>query len=293
MLDVIKEHKLDAKHGIDLKVVPLGSKNATHVAIQGKAVDMIVSDWIWVTRQRAENRDYTFAPYSNAAGTLMVSPKSGIKTLADLSGKKLGVAGGPVDKTWLLLRAYSQKMQNKDLSEIVKPSFAAPPLLNKMALRGDLDAVLNFWHYTTKLKASGFNPLLNISDVLKELGVERQIPVIGWVFSEDWADKNQNKVNGFIAASKEAQQLLIDSDDEWLRIKPKMKVKTDAMFTGLKSAFREGVPKCFDEGDKQAAAKTFAILAKLGGKKLVGKSTELSEGTFWKNYQSNACAKTK
>lgn len=293
VLDVIKEHKLDEKHGVDLKVIPLGSKNATHVAVQGKAVNMIVSDWIWVTRQRAENRDYTFVPYSNAAGTLMVSPQSGINTLADLSGKKLGVAGGSIDKTWLLLRAYSQKKLNKDLADIVKPSFAAPPLLNKMALRGDLDGVLNFWHYTAKLKASNFKPLVNMSEVLKELGVERQIPVIGWVFSEKWANENQSTVNGFIAAAQEAQQLLIKSDAEWLRLKPKMKAKTEVMFNTLKLAFREGVPTCFGDEEINAARKTFAILATLGGKKLVGKSTELSEGTFWNNDQSSACGSKK
>lgn len=293
VLDVIKHHEFDKKQGIDLKIVPLGSKNATHVAIQGGAVDMIVSDWIWVTRQRAEKHDYTFVPYSNAAGALMVSPDSGIKSLADLKGKKLGVAGGPIDKTWLLLRAYSQKKQGKDLSDFVEPSFAAPPLLNQLALRGDLDAALNFWHYTARLQASGFNKLVSFSDVLRELGVERPIPVIGWVFSEKWADSHADKVKAFVSASQDAKQLLLDSDEEWLRIKPKMKAKTDAMFTTLRDAFREGVPTCFGDAEKQAAKDTFAILAELGGKKLIGKSTELNDGTFWKQYESKACDVTK
>ena len=289
VLDVIKTHQLDKKHGVDLQVVPLGSKNATHVSIQGGAADMIVSDWIWVTRQRAENRDYTFVPYSAAVGTLMVSPDSGIHSLADLEGKKIGVAGGPVDKTWLLLRAYTQKKLGKDLSDWVQPNFAAPPLLNKLAIRGDLDGAVNFWHFSARLQAQGFKPLLSIPEVLTELGINQPIPVIGWVFSEQWAEKHSNIAHGFLKAVREAQNLLENSDEEWKRIRPKMKAKNDAIFETLKAAFLEGIPQCFGQDEKLAAKATFAILAELGGATLVGKSTQLSEGTFWNGYRDKSC----
>lgn len=293
VLDVIKHHEFDKKRGVNLKVVPLGSKNATHVAIQGGAADLIVSDWIWVTRQRAEKRDYTFVPYSNAVGSLMVNPESSINSLEQLKGKKIGVAGGSVDKSWLLLSAYVQKQIGEDLSEWVKPSYAAPPLLNQLALRGDLDGALNFWHYTARLQASGFKSLVSIPQVLNELGIERPIPVIGWVFSESWADENSSATQGFLEAVQDAQTLLAESDEEWLRIKPKMKAENELIFTTLKDAFRTGIPTCFGDAEKQAARSAFVILAKLGGEKLVGKSKELNQGTFWKNYQNIECSESQ
>ena len=130
-LDVIETHRFDEAHGIDMRIVELGSKRATAVALQGGGADIIVTDWIWVSRQRAEGRDYAFVPYSLAVGGLIVRPDAGIAELADLRGRQVGVAGGPVDKSWLLLQAYA-KQAGMDLSEAVEPTFGAPPLLNEL-----------------------------------------------------------------------------------------------------------------------------------------------------------------
>jgi len=149
-MDVIQTHKLAEQQGIELEVVPLASADASTVALQGGAVDVIVSDWVWVARQRAADFDYTLFPYSNAVGELLVNADSPIKTLADLKGKKLGVAGGASDKSWLLLRAFAQQTQKLDLQAETEPQYAAPPLLNELMQRGDLDAVLNFWNYAAR-----------------------------------------------------------------------------------------------------------------------------------------------
>ena len=173
-----------------------GSKRATSVALQGGGADVIVTDWIWVSRQRAEGRDYAFAPYSLSVGALMVRPDSGIAELADLTGRKVGIAGGPVDKSWLLLQAYA-KRGGLDLAAAVEPTFGAPPLLNELMQRGDLPAVLNFWHYNARLKAAGMKELLPAVEILPALGVERPIPLLGWVFNRSWANENRDAVAGF------------------------------------------------------------------------------------------------
>ena len=76
------------------------------IAFEGGEADVMVADWIWVARQRAAGKDYVFVPYSRAVGGLVVRDDSGIAALPDLAGKKIGIAGGPLDKSWLILRAY-------------------------------------------------------------------------------------------------------------------------------------------------------------------------------------------
>src|SRR3954468_10778759 len=123
---------LDQKHGFTLKPVVLADKDATSVALLSGDVDAIVTDWIWVAKQRSLGRDFTFVPFSRSVGALMVDPAKGYKKLGDLKGHSLGVAGGATDKSWVLLQAYAQKTENVDIAKTVDVQFAAPPMLNEL-----------------------------------------------------------------------------------------------------------------------------------------------------------------
>jgi len=288
-LELVRSQELAKKRGIDLQIVPLASGDASTIALQGNAVDMIVTDWIWVSRQRAESRQYTFAPFSNAVGSVMVKPDSNIKQLADLKDKKLGVAGGPSDKTWLLLRAYAQRKLGVDLTQFVQASYAAPPLLNELATRGQVDAVLNHWNYAARLEVLGMHSLISLPEILKGLDIDKPIPMLGWVFREDWAAANPAAVKNFLAASFEAKAMLANSDAPWQVIRPKMRAENETVFQALKMGFRAGIPVCTDQGSMSAVADTFKILADTGGEKLVGKSKTLTSGTFWSGFTLPEC----
>ncbi len=280
-LDVIKTQGLDRKEGFTLEVLGLASKNATSVALQAGEVDMIVTDWIWVSRQRAEGVDYTFVPFSTAAGALMVPAGSPVRGLADLKGRRLGIAGGPLDKSWLLLRALASRNPGFDADREIDKAFAAPPLLNQQVQAGRLDAVLNFWHFAARLEAVGFRRVMGVDDMVGALGIDGQIPLIGYVFDQAWAEANRERLLGFLAASRAAKEMLRRSDEEWLRLRPLMKAKDDAAFRALRDAYRGGIPERWGEAERSAAGKLFAILAAQGGEKLVGRSKTLQDGTFW------------
>ena len=281
LLDVIQQHHLAAAEGVDLQVTPLGSKNAVSVALQGGSADVIVNDWLWVARQRTEGRDYTFVPYSVAVGALMVRPDAHIKELADLSGRRLGVAGGPVDKSWLLLRAYAKKTIGADLKDVATPVFAAPPLLNQLMLRGELPATLNYWHYGARLQAAGMTPLITVKEMLTGLGITGPVPMVGWVFHEQWARDHPKALKGFLKAVDKAQQLLALSNTEWERLRPLMKAEDDATFVALRETYRAGIPVGDPAETAARAAQLFRVLAREGGPELVGTATELAPGTFW------------
>ena len=206
-LKLIQDLGLDEKNSFELEIVELASKNAAAVALQGGAVDLIVTDWFWVSRQRNEKRLFSFIPHSMAAGGMIASKKSKIKNDLDLKNKKIGVAGGQVDKGWLIFRAYYKKKYGSDLINLSRPIFGAPPLLNKKMQQNNFDAILTYWPYQAKLLTdSSFQKVININEILNELGIPDGIPVIGWVFRDDWGNSNNLVLDNFLKASDEAKK---------------------------------------------------------------------------------------
>ncbi len=283
-IDVVEYHDLAEREGIDLEVVPLSSTNALSVALQSGDIDMVVGDWIWVSRQRAVGREFTSFPYSLAVGSLLVRPKANIGSLEDLAGKRLGVAGGPVDKSWLLVRAYGRQVLGEDLADLVDPAFAAPPLLNELALKGDLPAVINYWHYAARLEAAGMEPLIDVSQILPKLGIEESVPLLVWIFDEEWAEDNRELVNGFLRATYAAKEILAKSEAEWKRLEPLIQAENEATLRALRASYRKGIPHEFGEAEIKAAKQVFEILAREGGAELVGSAKTLSPGTFWRDF---------
>ena len=100
------------------------------ISLLSNEVDMIVTDWVWVSRQRDAGTDFTLVPYSTSAGAIMVPENSKIKKMEDIKGHKIGIAGGSIDKSWILIRAYSLKILNFDISKSIEAAYAAPPLIN-------------------------------------------------------------------------------------------------------------------------------------------------------------------
>jgi NitT/TauT family transport system substrate-binding protein len=279
-LDVIKHYGLDKQRGFTLEVQGFGSGEATNVALQGEAVDTIVDDYLWVSRQRSDGQMLTFIPFSSTVGALMVPPDSEIKSLADLKGKKVGVAGGPLDKSWLLLQGLAAKRHGMDLAAEVEPVYGAPPLLNEKVQTGELDAVLNYWHFAARLDAKSFRELVGVEEAIAELGGGGVPPQLGYVFYESFAKDNPKLIAAFADASRAAKELL-KGDAEWARIRPLTKAEDDATFEALKRRFREGIIEHWGEEERADAAEVYAILAALGGEQLVGGATQLAPDTFW------------
>lgn len=279
-LKSMQHHGLDKANGFSLEIVPFAGGDATRIALLGGEVDVIVSDWLWVSRQRADGRTFSFVPYSSSVGAIMVPGDSELRTLGDLVGKTIGVAGGPLDKSWLLLQGMAQQDHKIDLAADNDIVFGAPPLLAEKARDGELDAVLNYWHYCARLEADGFRRLISAEDAANALGSTGPVSAIGYVFDEQWAASHP--AAAFVKASRETKQILLESDEEWQRLAQSGAIKDgpDALKV-LRDRFREGIPARSLVEEVLDAGVIYGVLAQLGGKKLVGDSATLADGTYW------------
>ncbi len=265
LMNTITHHKLDTKHGYALEVVPLAGKAATTIALQSGDADAIVTDWVWAMRQREQGVAYRFLPYSRALGALMVRPDAGIESVCDLAGKSIGVAGGAIDKSWLVLQALAKRDCGIDLAAEVTSLFGAPPLMSRQIETGDVQAVSTFWHFAARLEAGGMIRKHGVDQVLALLGIEPAPPLIGFVWNEDELADRAGLADAFAASIRDASDLLANDDSEWERLRPKMNAKTDAEFTLLRDYFRAGVVSDWTEADTEAARALHEALIGIGG----------------------------
>lgn len=278
-LDTIIRNGLDEKYGFQLDVQPYADNGATRIAVAGGEADMAVADWIWVARQRAAGKDYVFIPYSKAVGGVVIPGDSPATTLADLAGGKLGIAGGPLDKSWLILRAYANREYGFDLRAETEQVYGAPPLIFKSALGDSYAGAINYWHFLAKMKASGMKELVNVDEATRALGLDPETPLLGYFGKESFFDAHPGLAQAFYAATRDAKDILLTSDAAWDELRPSMRVESEAEFQTLRADWRAGVP-ARGPIDAGAAAAMLSMLADLGGADLVGKATEVPAGLF-------------
>ena len=278
-LDTIRANGFDTANGFEMDVQGMAGGAAAKVAFQGGEADVIVSDWLWVARQRAAGEDFVFIPYSKAVGGVMVPASSNMDSLADLKGQKLGIAGGPLDKSWLILKAYARQEHGMDLEAATEQVYGAPPLIFKTALSGDLGGAINFWHFMAKKEAAGMKRLISTADAATALGLDPETPLLGYVLRGEMLRENPELVHGLVAASRAAKDLLADDDAAWEALRGRIKPKSEAEFEALKAGFRAGIPAP-GPVDEAAADRMLRLMAELGGTDLLGDATTLPEGLF-------------
>lgn len=280
-LSILKTQRLIDHADFQFEINLVANSSAGKIALQSGAVDIIVSDWIWVSKSRTLGFDFSFYPYLAASGALLVPENSKIKSLDDLNGKKLGIAGGELDKNWLLLQALAQQHNKINLNTTVEKFYAAPPLLNQQILHNRVDAIINYWHYAAKLEAKGYRQIINTKEILFQLGIEAQVPILGYVFNRSWANQNKTLMSNFIKSTQLAKNMICQEDRVWRQIIPLVKTKDVLTQNKLRKLYCQGLVKQWGEKEQQAAAKLYTILRKFSHNRLTGNATRLEPNTFW------------
>ena len=279
--DVIGRNKLDSSHGFTLQTQTLANTDAGRVALMANSADIVTSDWTFVAAQRAAGTRLCFAPFSSSTGGVMVQPSSPIRSLADLAHRRLGVAGGPLDKSWLIVRAAAKAQAGIDLTEAADVVYGAPPLLNAKLQQNELDAVLTYWNFAARLEVAGIRQVVSVSDCTRDLGFSAPISLVGFVFHQDWAEQNPAVINGFLAATTQAEDMLANSETEWSKVRPLMNAADDALFESFRRRFIDGIAHPPVDVQEQAARKLFDILLRTGGKRVADGIDQLPPGIFW------------
>ena len=279
-IQVIKARGLDKAANLDIETVELASTEAGKVALEGGAVDIVVGDWLWAARERALGDKLLFTPYSTALGAVMAPKDSSVHAVVDLAGRSIGVAGGPLDKSWLMLRAAALGA-GLDLAKDARPSYGAPPLIAEKLVQGETETALEFWNFAADLEQRGFRRAIEMADVEKTLGASGPVAMTGYVFSEAFAASHKDALRRFFAAAAEAGKILGEDPSAWEPVKARLRLKDDAALAVYRQRYLEGLPKRTVAEEAADARTLYRRLMEIGGRELVGDAKELDAGLFY------------
>ena len=281
-LDVIRRHDLASIAGLDLQITEYASPDAGKLALNSGSVDLAVVDWLWVARARALGAKLLFYPYSSAVGSVMVKADSPLRSLGDLKGRVVAVAGGPLDKGWLIVQAAAIR-QGIDLKREATLQYGAPPLIFQKLQQGEAEASLNYWNFCARLEAQGYRRLLDVREAEVALGLEEPVALIGYAFSEDFVTGHKGTIDRFIAIVQNANDIMRRSDEEWDALRPLMNAEDQSTFQAYRDPTREGMPRRTVMAEQADARALFRTLADIGGPELVGPLQELDPGLYYQN----------
>jgi NitT/TauT family transport system substrate-binding protein len=280
-LDVIRTHGLDRKRDLDIATIELASTEAGKIALKGGSADLMLSDWLWVARERSLGDALVFYPSSSLLGAVMAPAHTAIRGIAGLKGRKLAVAGGPIDKSWLLLQALARR-GGIDLKKEAAVVYGAPPLLSQKALQGETDATLTFWNFCAELESKGFDRVVAMDDVMKDLGAKGPVAIVGYTFDSAFAARNRSAVDNFLAAAREAKEIMAASESEWQRLAPRIGTNDPNTLAIYRKRYAEGIVQRSLADEEADAGALYRVLAEIGGADLTGPARELAPGTFYR-----------
>ena len=198
--------------GLDVTIDAGSGSGATVNRVASGTYDMGFADVAALMEFHANNPDAPNKPvavmmvYNNTPAAVLALKKSGIKTPADLSGKKLGAPVFDAGRKAFLIFEKSNKLSN------VAWTSMDPPLRETMLVRGDIDAITGF----------SFTSLLNLEargvkteDIVMFPFADHGVKLYGnaIIVSPKLLKENAAAVRAFLAAfTKGAKEVIANPD---------------------------------------------------------------------------------
>ncbi len=168
-----------------------------------------------------------------------------------------------------------------DLKRETTLQYGAPPLIYQKLLQGEAAASLISGISARNWRAHGYRRLYDVSEAETELGLREPLSLTGYVFPESFATAHKDTIDRFLSVVRQANDILLNSDQEWDALRPLMQAKDDATFRELRDRTRQGLPRRSVVGEETDARTLFEALVNVAEPGLVGSARELDPGLYY------------
>lgn len=196
------------KHGLDVELVQFESGAATNAAFASGDVDMGFTGIPGIAASRlggAGTQIFMLDNEGAGAEGLVVTPESGISSIADLRGKRIGTVIGTT--AWIgLMRALEAEGIDPDEVNIenVAPNAWVPAFENN-----DVDGIWGWAPLIFRMEQESGGTLIATD-------ADYTITPLFWQVRGGFLDENPEAVESFVAAYDEAFDLVQDRDEDFV-----------------------------------------------------------------------------
>ena len=241
-LDVIAARGLDKAADIAIETAEFASPKPRSLRFWAGQADIIISDWLCVSRARSLGDAPQFYPYSSAIGAVMTPAASRDRELGRSQGQD--ARGRRRSARQELAHRRGRRLgDGLDLKTEASIVYGAPSLLAAKARQGEFDATLKFWNFCADLEAEGFHRAGRRRGIGDEARRDRPARQSGYVFNEDWARRNKDALARFLEMTRKAKDILAETPEEWERLKPRLNLRDAAALAVLRQRYCEGMPR--------------------------------------------------
>ncbi|MFY9329472.1 MAG: ABC transporter substrate-binding protein [Georgfuchsia sp.] len=221
LMRTIQRQGFDTARGFRLELRLLNEGRNRHGTLQCVAegnADVVDGDWLVLAEARASGLPVTAVmPYGQILGTLMLGRGIPGNDISALREHSLGVLSD-CDKNWGILRAACALTADFALEKMVRIEIYDNRTALDAALEsGAVDAALVHWHRAPELIATGHRVLAEIPDLAGAIQAKVG-PTTFFVVHEDLASKQPERVTAFIAAARDAIEVMRWEDGPWIAL---------------------------------------------------------------------------
>jgi ABC-type nitrate/sulfonate/bicarbonate transport system substrate-binding protein len=267
---VMKRFGLDKKYGFELQTIPTSTTQASVVAMQSGGAEIGAWNWPDIGRMAtAGTKVIGIGPVMKWANTVVSPADSTIRSFTDLKGKRLGV----IQRTgldWIIMRAVAKSKYNFDIEKEVTMQEGAVNLLRGLIEQRQLDASIMYNDFTPGMLATGqFRQILRIKDLVAELGLQDS-PYILFGARLDYATASAQNIRAFMAAHRDAVQILATNDEVWVEAAKTLKIVDSDIVKRFREQTRPLFASTFSPDAEDDIRKTFGVLLETAGPGLLG-----------------------
>ena len=147
---------------------------------------------------------YIVGGFAKGGARLLATPESGIKSVADLKGKKVGVTRGSIQEVLLAAVLGDAGMKSSD----IQTTYLLYPDLNQALLQKQVDAIMQTEPQSSQAIARGFGV-----EVMKPYGTPVGSPIRTMVMTEKFYNERKDLAAKFMACFVKAQKTFMDQPD--------------------------------------------------------------------------------